>query len=281
MTYEALLDALDFDKVIQAMRDTGIKQCDQEDACVMVLRALKRWGPNDFLGLDISGIEERFSVQFLGPNAGIRSISTDVTSEEALGQGEHSLKGFVDLVGTRNAKDGPLRTVIDWKTTGSISAEQQQRLRDSWQGRLYALAYGAQRIEYRTVNREGRCIELVLPWPGEYEERDVVQHYGYALGLRDLFSGGPVWMRHAPYACKAYGRDCPYRDLCSHNQAPRKAPEARPLSYSSCETLLLCPERYRLDSVLKLDDNKEDTALGTAFHAGVAQAWRQIKEMQR
>lgn len=297
MTYELLLDALDFDNIVEAIHTVKLKQDDAQDCASMVLKALKKWGVQDYLGLAIEGIEQRFAVEFPKVELGQPQVfipHVDITDEESASYGPRSVKGYVDLVGVRGAGicagdshvragGGDLvREVIDWKTTSNISSDQQDRVRHSWQGRLYAATYQAQRVVFRSIQRDCRATELHYDWPSRsYCDIDVCEHFGKALDLRETFRHSDKWLQHAPSACGAFGRDCTYREVCLvHNQAPRKLIELRPLSYSGTETFLLCPERYRLNTVLDGDKGSDSTDLGTAFHAGVACAWEQIKKLQ-
>ncbi len=281
LTYEALLDLLDMDAVVEAIHSVDLKQPDYEDAATMVLKALKKWGPTDHDNLAIEAVEERSALE-LPATGGYRS-HINISSETATLLGPRSIKMFVDLVGVRRGLNGSsVREVVDWKTTGSISSDQQARLRYSWQGKLYGTTYGCQKIAFRSIQRDGRCVELRLNWPGAaYDDHATIEHYRQALAMRELMANEGRWLQHMPYACKAFGRDCEYRDLCCvHNQAPVKLIEIRPFSYSGAEKFLLCPERYRLDTVLDGDKGSEETSLGLAFHAGVREAWEQIRKLQ-
>lgn len=283
MNYEALLVALDFDKIVEAIHTVKLKQDDYRDCAAMVLKAIKKWGPGDYLGLAIDGLEQRFAVEFPRVEFGKHQIfvpHVGASSEESNSYGPRSVKGFVDLTGIKVGTT--VRKVIDWKTTGSISTDQQDRVRHSWQGKLYGCVYQAQQVEFRSIQRDCRATELRYEWPSQsYCDIDVCEHFGKALDLRETFRHQYKWLQHAPSACGAYGRDCPHKDLCLvHNQAPRKQIDLRPFSYSGSETFLLCPEKYRLNTVLQTNDSNDETDLGSAFHVGVAEAWGQIKDLQ-
>lgn len=282
MTYDLLLEALDTDKIVEAIHAVSLKQCDYEDCIKMVLKSIRKWGPSDYLNFSITGIEERFSVEF--PESGGFIPHVGINSETSNLYGPRSVKGFVDLVGSRAGVAGssPVVEVVDYKTTGSISSDQQDRVRYSWQGRLYATVYGAQRVVFRSIQRDGRAVELRYDWPTKgYCDQDVCEYFGQALNLRETFRHQNKWLQHAPSACKAYGKDCPYRSICLvNNQAPRKLIELRPFSFSGSEAFLLCPEKYRLNTVLDLDKGNDETDLGSAFHAGVQEAWTQINKLQ-
>jgi len=276
MTYDLLLDALNMDKVVEAIHSVKIPQCDYHDAATMVLKALKRWGPTDYMNLRVEAVEERFSLEIPTTGGFLGHIGL---GKDAVLSDRH-IKGLVDLVGTREAG----REVIDWKSTGTISSDQQDRLRYSWQGKLYGTVYQCQRVVFRTVQRDGRCTELRYPWPSaSYCDSDVVEHYRQVLTLRDTLKYEGRWPKHAPYACKAFGRDCPYKDMCVvGNQSPEKLISIAHMSYSSCETFLLCPERFRLEKVLDCGDGESsrESDIGSAFHEGLACAYNQIKEIQ-
>lgn len=276
MTYELLLEAIDMDKVVEAIHTVPLKQDAYRDCAVMILKSLKKWGVKDYLDLKITAIEERFAVEF--PESGGMISHLNIGSEESNQFGPRSVKGFIDLGGYRSGEF----EINDWKSTSSISSDQQDRLRHSWQGKLYGAVYQAQRVVFRSIQRDGRCTELRYDWPSKsYCDLDVCEHFGKALALRETFRNSDKWLQHAPSACGAFGRDCVYKELCLvHNQAPRKLIEIRPFSYSGVETFLLCPAKYQLNTILDLDKGSESTDLGTAFHAGVACAWQQIKDLQ-
>lgn len=282
MTYDELLDLLNLDRVVEAVTSTGLKQCDLADCVSMILKAIKKWGPSDYETLTVDAIEQRFLLVESVPG-GPFLYFPDISSDGSRSYGHRAFKGFLDLAGARALPSGLIqREVTDWKTAGTIDAAQQDRLRFSWQGKLYSYAYQADVMVYRTVNREGRAVELRLDWPrSTWYPKDVERYMRQTLDFRDSQLKDATWIQHAPYACNAYGRACRHVDGCiRHNNLVQVETELRPLSHSSAETLLLCPERYRRDQQFPIDDRSDETDLGKAFHAGVACAWQQIKDLQ-
>jgi hypothetical protein len=244
---------------------------------------LKKWGPSDYVTLAVDAIEDRFVVT--SPRTGRPRSFLSVTSEESRSHGSRAFKGFIDLCGVRTLPNGDYkREVVDWKTTGSIGIEHSNRLRLSWQWKLYGYVYGADTVVYRSIQRDGRVSETRLDWPStSWYPEDVERFMRQVLDLRESQLGESTWLQHSPFACRAYGRDCPRLDVCArYNQHLTGEAALGPMSYSGAETLLLCPERYRLEQVLGREDGESegDTSLGTAFHAGAAEAWRQIKALQ-
>jgi hypothetical protein len=91
--------------------------------------------------------------------------------------------------------------------------------------------------------------------------------------------GLEVWPRRKPDACNAFGRPCPYYQDCDEYSMQRKAPGDRQLSYSSVNTLLLCPERQRRDSLSDIREETDSTVVGTAFHRGMEEMYRMGREI--
>lgn len=274
MTYEQLIASLDWAAInAKVLAMPLLSQADRADLASMLLKACKKWVAPDTESLTVIGVEERFLLDCRPGHAIQRMFAGD---EAELSLGPYGVKGYIDLIGY-----GQQIQLFDWKCTGSISEDQQNRLRDSWQWKLYCFATGATQFTYRSIQRDGRTKDTVLRWPGGgYDNADVEQHLRSVQILRESQQYHDVWPRHAPFACRAYGRDCDYVRQCRTNTAPRQLIQLRPLSHSRMDTLLLCPERYRLD-MLATEQDRTETALGKAFHVAAAEMYGQIAVMQQ
>jgi len=300
LNYDELLAALDWDKVIEAVHGVPLKQHDYGDVAGMLLSSVKKWGVKDYNTLADIKVEQRFVMEIPSLTAHL-----GVSSAESRSYGSSAIKGFIDLDGFRTTHDGKLDAVevIDWKTVGSITPEKKLNQSLSWQGRIYAVARGASRYTYRLVQRDGRTAEVSSNWPEPfYTEDDVREYLTETVAARQDEQGrhrveklGGVaitpWRRNMPGACGAFGRPCEHLELCAvTNSAPRRPLALGPLSHSSCETFNLCRERYRLDELKKAEDVaagretfydvEASSTLGVSFHAGAAEAWRQIGSLR-
>lgn len=275
MTYEAIIASLDWasinDKVLAMPL---LSQADRADLAAMLLRACKKWVAPDSESLIVTGIEDRFLLD-VRPGHAIERVRPANDDAEAW-LGAYGVKGYVDLAGYDGRAESRL---VDWKCTGSISEDQQNRLRDSWQWKLYCFATGATSFTYRSIQRDCRTKDTVLSWPaGGYTDMDVEQYLRTVQGMRKSLHYHDVYPRHAPFACKAYGRDCDYVRQCRTNTAPLVQLKHKTLSHSRMETFLLCPERYRLDRLAD-DRDREETALGKAFHVAIAAIYEQLYKL--
>lgn len=302
--YDTLAVHLDWNRIKLAVRGTDEEKlmfstASEGNAVKMVERALRRWGPRDYATMEIAGIEEHFEFY-------------DDDVKEGRIEEIPIAHGYIDLrLILRNEWKqlaGPMLNqtfILDWKSTRSaLDASWADRLRKSWQWKLYAAATGTKYMIYRGIHvKEGAGSEreeiLALP-PIEDLQAIVVhqwRHYRKMLweNERQVESDHPSWSRHMPYACGAYAHKCPYTDDCETQTSPFVliSPEilSKPISYSSGERLALCPERHRrylinqhgLDLTRgKVDDldETEETLVGSAFHRGMQEAYTQMKNMK-
>lgn len=278
--WEDVCEQIDWEPVKAAHRETrGLAEHDFEVLALMTFAAAKRWLASD-LKIGIVTTEQRFLVTVPGaPDVECERfpLATKELELKLLKSGARLFKGFADLT----LKNG---TECDWKTSGDLGPAWRDRHQHSWQAKLTCWARAAKRFVFRGVERSGRTAEVIIDWPiaspvtGRiaYDNTDCDHQVRAAFAVRDSQSSSP-WLRAMPHACFAFGRACEHRSMCDENNAPITLPDNGPLSYSGIEGLLLCPERYRLGKVLADNDEDSDsrTALGRAFHAGVAVLWNQ------
>lgn len=283
MNYEVLVATIDWSKVNAVVLAAPLlSQADRADLGSMLLKACKKWIAPDTDNLRVTGVEQRFLLRS-APGFSVERVGATDGGEEALG--EHGVKGYMDLVGWRRdfrVGDGggvaiDSQEIIDWKCVGTISDEQQTRLRDSWQWKLYCVATGATRFTYRSIQRDGRVKDTVLRWSSEnYGNQEVENQLRMVQAMRSTLRYYDTWPRHAPFACRAYNRECDYVQQCRAGTMPLKVIPLKALSHSRMETFLLCPERYRRDRLVEIETDRQETALGKAFHAAVAEIYMQI-----
>lgn len=285
-------EQIDWEAVGAAHRSVKLPEHDYKALALMTSRAAARWVPGD-LG-KIGDVEQRFLVTV--PEHEDQQVThycraTKDLEVELQCSGVSMFKGFVDLTlddPAENANEDVL-TVVDWKTTSDVGPQWRERLQHSWQAKLYCWAHSAQRFVFRGVERNGRTAEVVIEWPIYNEfgrlafcDADAENHVRQAFATRAAQSRSNHWTMHTPWACRAYGRQCEHYGHCTNNTAPRGPGPTGPLSYSSIETLLLCPERYRLDALLVQESSEDDrTALGSAFHQGMAELYGQLKRLNQ
>lgn len=261
---------------------------DFEALALMTVAAARRWALDD-MG-KIGGIEQRFLVS-VPENAELPCerwpLATKEAEEKLLADGARLLKGFTDLIITKRFSEGDRHVVVDWKTAGDVGPAWRDRLQHSWQAKLYCWANQSPRCVFRGVQRDGRTAEVVVEWPVlspvtgnvAFNDSDAEQYVRSAFAIRESQTSAP-WARAMPHACNAFGRPCEHLPMCNENTHPGGIPSG-PLSYSGIETMLLCPERYRLGKLLAVADEDTDarTALGRAFHSGMEALYQQLARL--
>jgi hypothetical protein len=204
------------------------------------------------------------------------------------------VKAVLDICGTYK-DDAPLkpystlrgkRVVIDWKTTGrELDQSWRDRYKNSWQGRIYALAADADIIEYRGISygtdKMGDPVtnhKTILMSESQSAKEETRM---FLKGVRAMHSALvsaqlPVWPQRMPDACGAW-RGCEYKDECVAGTMPKYVPEVKPLSYTRISNLLKCPEYYRrgVDPEAQEQLTTEALRIGSAVHRGVASVWSQ------
>lgn len=300
---------LDWDAIKRAVRNPATAEtllfAPPGDGTVlkMIERALVRWAPRDCYTMEFVATEQHL---FLPPEGGTQGMLYNGVSLPMRAPIAH---GFLDNIWVLRTPWKSLdETMVgavfinDWKTTrGTLDKTWVDRLEMSWQWKLYAAMSGAEYMIYRGVGvREGER-EHIMKLPPAEILREVVQHqfagYKAAAALYESRTSPehPAWPRHMPYACGAYGNKCPYTDDCVTNSSPFVTISSgvleKPWSYSSGERLSLCPERHRRYLIRRegLDlsedpgdnlDETEETLLGAAFHRGMEEAYKQLKQLK-
>lgn len=238
-----------------------------------IFAANEKWLVRDIYEFKLDSIEERFEV-------------------DTFSNGGQAVKGFIDLSGTLNGTQAPFGAyagggfVLDWKTSDRpLTTDWKNRQVDSWQWPLYAAIKGAALAIYRGYSwGDGDTREIIIKVP-DWNLNSVREQYGSVLELRrTLVMGGyEVWPQHKPTACNMYGEECPFYSDCYDYSMPRQKMDVRPLSYSRVSDFMLCPEKARRMELLEIDNARgyqtKRTAMGQAFHRGVAEVYRQVKEL--
>lgn len=272
---EDYLSKLDLEAVAQAILGPDgtpkMAEYDLRDAKAMIWAAAEKFLTRDLYDLEITGVEEPYEQEITFP------------------WGKQVFRGIKDLTGVLRGRLNVTKhlagknVVIDWKTThNTLSTEWDERLMDSWQWKKYLHFGKADAMLYRGISRgeEIKTRELLIERPPNLEQEVLEQLGGVSLARNTLITAGlEVWPRRMPGSCGAFGRECSRFTDCRLGTMPRGVPEKdSPLSYSSMELFLLCPEKYRR---AKLDQGHEDTEeslYGQAYHRGIAelysQAWK-------
>ena len=166
----------------------------------------------------------------------------------------------------------PLRTALDDKWV--------KRYTDSWQWRIYLYNAQADVFVYSGVSRNGETREFYLPRPANLEEQVKTQLISLGLMREQLIESGMlVYPMNRPFACNAFGRECENIYDCRNWKMPQQQLEGWNWSPSSMEQFLICPERMRRSQLRKLEGielrGNDAAEIGTAFHAGIAEVFRQ------
>lgn len=262
---------IDWVPVKAAVETAGRKlmKWDLDDAVDLVRLAVDKWLDEDVQLLHHPAFEASFRQEVV-PGVIVKGI-LDVFAE----------RGGGSLLGGRDSHVVPC--VIDWKTrqTADVDSDWARDLKDSAQWRIYAWASRAPIFIYRGISRRSRkAREVVIEvepgndaWVSNYLRGVATQHT--ALVTAAL----PVWPQVKPRSCRAFGRDCEYKQDCRAGGAALKPDPllgSRDLSYTSIERFHLCPERYRRHALAPEGEYESDDSLfGQTFHVGVAEAWRQ------
>lgn len=264
---------LDSDKIAAAITTSEkglvkLTEWDFEDAKRLIWNAAEKWLPRDLSEFIIApdGIEKRMSLDW---------------------GGKLQVKGYIDIEGTFRGTIKPFteyagdKFVLDWKTSkNTLDTDWRERLIDSWQWRFYHTGNDAKVIIYRGLSRNGETKEVLLAPPVSTKEETLEYIRGTIAMRQSLIQlGATVYPRHRPFACHAYGRECPfYADCDNYDTIPKVALLDSEMSYSRLEHLLLCPEKHRRLVLQNDADDSEETDFGQAVHRGLAEVWRQAFE---
>ena len=252
---------IDWTKITPLLEPFKLYDWDLQDLDRMVDAALEKWVVKDEKDFKIYGIEQPVDIQIEdmdcnNPPTHLRRVI-----------------GYVDLWG---CYDRPV--VIDWKTAGTLDYKWEERLRQSWQGRMYAEALQASVVVYRGVTRDGKTKEILVEYDLADNQVRVRRYLNQMWQMRQALKDDLIWPQSKPFACGSYGCDCAFKKDCFLGNEPLQKLDIEPnFSYSGLERFALCPEKYRRS---KLDEAKgeesDSTNMGKAFHLVMAEVYSQI-----
>ena len=261
--FSEIIQTIDWDRVtaeINAIEEgqPAMPDYERQDVRKLVLNAAERWLPQDLEEWQLDAVEERFV--------------------------HPSLRGILDLRGRHKGKYKVFepfagkKFICDWKTTrGKLDADWAERYQYSWQWKLYTIPHPDTAVfSYRGISRDGSTREILVEVPPTSPQEAL--HYLEQLQvMRKALGDSLPWPRKMPGSCRAYGRDCEFLDHCQNNRTHTGLIDiSKPLSYSSAETFLLCPEKHRLMQLAAGNaDDDETLAFGKAFHRGIAEVYTQ------
>lgn len=263
-------DNINQSQVIAAIESCGLSVSDNTDVKSLVWMLGNTYAERDYNECEILDVEHKFENSLC---AGMIDVRLRVKKPKYLPK-----ESFGKIL------------QVDWKTTNTstFDSEWKKRYVKSWQWKIYSEYGPGDYFEYRAISKgSGDTKEILLEASKDcfpvLEHLIGVQEMRNALTLSDYTN----WPKHQPFACKAYGRDCPYLEICeNNNNFEFKTPkEFKVLHYTSSETFLLCPERYRLTEILTGDigldsESTSETAIGSAVHKGMEEIYKQLKEKQ-
>lgn len=260
-----MLDSLDWEKVGNVIESYGLRALDADSVLKNVARAAAKWLPMD-RGKKLLSCEREFR--------------------------RDGLKGIADLV-LLEEPDGS-KTVIDWKTTGKVGPAWRRRHANAWQGPWYGFVAGpgVRRVIFRGIERSsgrGDQVEVLITPPvlqGVLNHCEVTEHLRKETIIRF-----PI--RRGGYACVSFDQECPYLGKrCDEGGVTQMAVNMTitemdalldaPLSPSSAERIWNCPHKNTLYQLDKLrgnhvpDDSSDASNYGNAFHAGIAEVYKQV-----
>lgn len=178
--------------------------------------------------------------------------------------------------------------IFDWKTTGKQDLDTiwKNYYIPSWQWKIYSAFNNAQLFEYRGISKSsGETKEILLDVP-KNNAYNVNQYLTQLEGMKvGLYNEYP-WPQHMPYACTAYGKECQFYKDCLDQNYEDGQPDNLPFHYTSSETFLLCPEKFRREQLLEQKNGRdkigsEETRFGSAVHRGMAEIYKQLMERQK
>ncbi len=246
--------------------DKPLVEWDYDDCQRLVYIAAEKWLPRDLAEFTMDGVEIKF--------------------EEGREEWPRRLKGFIDVAGTVKGNIEPFKQfagkkyIIDWKTSkNTLGTDWRNRLVDSNQWMLYSEIYKASVFLYRGLSRNGTTAEVIIQVP-QSNESEVIQLVKMVGKQVDVIKDELVWPRNKPFACNAFGRECPYYTECMDYSMPRGLlPEDKALSHSFINTFQLCNERARREATAEQVGGSDETAFGKAVHRGLAELWKQAYEV--
>ena len=180
------------------------------------------------------------------------------------------------------------RIGIDWKTGGNIDGAWIDQHRRSWQWKLYCLASGWSKLEYRILETPVSSVPVIRKLVLELTDKEAAltstwleQQFEQMDRLLTYTAPWPRAMN--PLICRAYRRECPYYNDCSGITWPAEIPIINRLSYSSITSMNECPEKFRREHLVRIEEtgNTYKKDLGSAIHAGVSEIYRSIGALDK
>ena len=156
MDFGQLAKELDFEKIATSVKGNGVVgDIDFKDAKGLVYTFGDNFAARDFECFDILGSEILIEIVDLPyqtqPIIGYVDVAARVKED-------CNVKPFDGYRGQK--------VIIDWKTRdGELDTRWKNRLVDSWQHRIYAMAYDARLAIYRGGNREEETREVIIELP--------------------------------------------------------------------------------------------------------------------
>jgi hypothetical protein len=234
-------------RALEIVKAAPLKSFEKEEALEALLQAQACYLEND-LRVGVAAVEDWTE------NPGIR------------------LKGILDLVLSGDR-------VVDWKAASSaVDWKYKNRLRHSWQWKIYCFLRGAKKFEYRIYSYGVRAWQTIYLTAYDGLEDEVwslvlgAQRMKESLGLFDF----PYWPRpNMPSCCNAYNRKCEFWDDCTGGvitQIGNHVIEDTWWSYSRIKDFGECPEKFRRKTERREEDGK--WLQNTVLHAALAETWR-------
>lgn len=280
--FEDFVPHLDFEKIAEVIRfpaeeregKTNFSEQEFEDIKTMVWNAGEKWLPRDMYELDITGIEQKVTVE------------------------KFNAKGFIDIEGVLTRPSYPSieeyqgkKKIVDWKSTSNALQESWEISRwrnkkiDSWQWRLYAYFTNASLFEYRGICRlpnDGICAtkDILLIVPPHNTEQVETYLRGSAAERDGLYNiGAEIWPQDWD-SCNKWGRECPFKRDCEEFLMPKYLPPRGALSYTQLERYRTCPEFCRRVLIAPESDDGEFSGSGKGFHRGMAELYEQAVKIK-
>lgn len=262
---------IDWQKVVDSMAEYGLSDMEDRQVRGIIFNAYEAFAEIDVGSVAVEGIEQKLT-------------------KEADGTPVYGYLDLVVRVGNRPKHPywkgmAGMRVVIDWKTIRFPFKGWSDSYASSWQGKIYCWLSGAEAVIYRACLYDGTIRSIVSPAADPKSVEEHISRVGAMV--RSLRESGQDkrWPRVLSYrACRAYGHPCPFLQICREQVPCPDFPDNHewpPLSYSSMDRFLLCPERYRLTAIHssldpEFEDNTTSTRIGSAVHAGLACVWKQL-----
>lgn len=284
--FDEILEQLpDFDALAREIaRDVTLPPFELKNVTDMVTAAGEKWLIQDLSDYDFISIEREF-----------QGWVTTGPEQEPVDIPYTGTEDWKAVIISPRKPLLPWRDKIiigDWKTAkGELDTKWDNKYREKMQWKFYSHFSQADVFQYRGINRRCDVRSMTLEVPPkdilrEFTERQIRLAYAQAEALKHF----PIWTMNMPRACLRFGEQypCPFRDDCPEGGDPQ--PVELPMRQTTIEDLLHCPEyarrahleRLKADElVLELGDEVDpyasynDATIGSAFHRGIAELYRQ------